>query len=80
MGPLLRYLRNTSLTHGVLRGNRLWILVAIVVWGLRAVQWAWPKEESVVYRTVLQPGETLEIVHDARTEADIRRWAKRRGD
>jgi hypothetical protein len=74
----LKHLRNRSLTRGVLRGDRVWMVIGAVVWGIRALQWAWPKEESVVYRTVLQPGETLEIFHDTRTEADITRQAKRR--
>ncbi len=78
MGVTLRELRNRSLTQGVLHGHRLWVAVGAVVWALRALQWAWPKEESVVYRTVLKPGETLEIVHDARTNAEVRRAAKRR--
>ena len=66
MFGLLPWLRNRSLTRGVLGGHRFWLIIGAVVWGLRAIKWAWPKEESVVYRTVLQPGETLEIVHDAR--------------
>lgn len=75
---MLGYLRRTALSKGVLRGNRLWMAIGFVVWGLRAIQWAWPKEESVVYRTVLQPGETLEIFHDLDTEADRRRQRRRK--
>jgi hypothetical protein len=78
MFGILPWLRNRSFTRGVLRGERLWIVVGAAVWGLRAIQWAWPKEESVVYRTVLQPGETLQIVHDARTDAAIRREGRGR--
>jgi len=74
---LLPWLRNRSFTRGVLHGQRLWIAVGVVVWGMRAIQWAWPKEETVVYRTVLQPGETLEILHDAQTEAQVRRARKK---
>ena len=70
---MFNYLRRTAFTKGVLRGHRFWMLVGFVVWGLRAIQWAWPKEESVVYRTVLQPGETLEVFHDVRTNAELRR-------
>jgi len=72
-------LRRTALRKGILRGNRVWMAIGFVVWGLRAIQWAWPREESVVYRTVLQPGETLEIFHDLHTEADRRRRRRHRG-
>lgn len=76
---MLGFLRRTALRKGILRGNRLWMVIGFLVWGLRAIQWAWPKEESVVYRTVLQPGETLEIVHDLHTQAERRRAGRRKG-
>jgi hypothetical protein len=50
--------------HGVLEGNRSWLLVGGVALTFRLLQRMAGKEEKVVYREQLRPGETLVIAHD----------------
>jgi hypothetical protein len=64
MGFLRRYLRLNAFRKGVLGNSRfwLWIFVASQVLKLRAKLLG--KEERVVFRHALEPGETLVIAHD----------------
>jgi hypothetical protein len=50
--------------QGVLEGNRSWLVVGGVALTLRLLQRMAGKEEKVVYREQLRPGETLVIAHD----------------
>lgn len=61
LAPRLRRLGNRGLDEG-LRGNGVWLAVGLGWLGLRLLQRWWPREE-VVYRTVLAPGERLEVEH-----------------
>jgi hypothetical protein len=70
---MFRTWRSVSLQRGVVGGSIPWMAVAAVLWGAKAVQWALRREERVVYRTVLEPGETLEIVHSTESKASRRR-------
>jgi hypothetical protein len=70
---MLRTWRSLGLQRGVIGGSVPWVLVAAVLWGAKAMQWAMRREEQVVYRTVLKPGETLEIVHSAEGPASRKR-------
>lgn len=45
--------------QGVIAGDRRWLAVGIVAWTLWVLRWAWRKEPEVVYRTRLQPGESV---------------------
>ncbi len=65
--------RSIGLQRGIVGGSRPWMLVAAVLWGAKAVQWAMRRDERVVFRTVLEPGETLEIVHSADGAASRKR-------
>jgi hypothetical protein len=70
---MFRTWRSLGLQRGVIGGSVPWLIVAGVLWGAKAVQWAMRREEQVVYRTVLQPGETLEVIHSASSLASRRR-------
>jgi hypothetical protein len=50
--------------QGVMEGNRSWLIVGGVALTLRLLQRMAGKEEKVVYRERLRPGETLVIAHD----------------
>lgn len=50
--------------QGVMEGNRSWLIVGGVALTLRLLQRMAGKEEKVVYREQLRPGETLVIAHD----------------
>lgn len=70
---MFRTWRSVGLQRGVVGGSMPWVIVAAVLWGAKAVQWARRREEQVVYRTVLSPGESLEIVHSTDSPASRRR-------
>jgi hypothetical protein len=50
--------------QGVMEGKRSWLIVGGVALTLRLWQRMAGKEEKVVYREQLRPGETLVIAHD----------------
>ncbi len=53
--------RRNAVTEGLLGGNRRWLVLGGVAWGLRAVGWAIRRDERVLFRETLRPGETLVI-------------------
>jgi hypothetical protein len=57
--------RRRAFTDGLFGGDRKWLIVGGLAWGLRAFQWARSKDEQVVYATTLQPGETLVLARQA---------------
>ena len=58
----MRTLRHRGLEEGILGGKPGWLIAGGAAWALWLVEWAWRKQPEVVYRTVLKPGEKLEIV------------------
>jgi hypothetical protein len=58
---LLDAARSVSVTKGVLGGNRRWLALAGVLWGLRAIQMVRHPAPRTLYRQVLEAGETLTI-------------------
>ncbi|MDQ6614198.1 MAG: hypothetical protein M3083_05505 [Actinomycetota bacterium] len=50
--------------HGVLNGHRGWLAAGAFALLLRMLQRAAAKEESVVYREILRPGERILITHE----------------
>jgi hypothetical protein len=58
---LLDTARSVSVTKGVLGGNRRWLALAGVLWGLRAIQMVRHPAPRTLYRQVLEAGETLTI-------------------
>jgi hypothetical protein len=64
MNWLIRLAMRRGWRQGVLNGERVWLAVGAVALLLRMFQRAAAREESVVYREVLQPGERLVITHE----------------
>jgi hypothetical protein len=66
MSWLIRLALRRGWRNGVMNGDRGWLyagaLALLVRWALRA----WSREESVVFREVLQPGERIVIFHEPR--------------
>src|SRR5207253_2568620 len=62
-GPALKgvfdMLRQRSLSEGVWRGHKGWMAAGAVLWGARGVRWALTREEKVLLRETLKPGETI---------------------
>jgi hypothetical protein len=54
-------LRQRSLIEGVWNGRRGWLAVAAVVWGARGLRKAMHREEKLLLREVLRPGQQLVI-------------------
>lgn len=70
----LGYLRRRGWEEGVLGGDSRWLIVGAAAWGAWALQWAWRREPEVVYRTRVQPGQSLRVdVKAARSPRGSRR-------
>lgn len=54
-------LRRRSLSRGILGGSRVWTAVAVVVWGSRFLRRVLGRQEIVVARESLKPGQTMTI-------------------
>lgn len=64
--------RSNGITEGILGGNRRWLVLGGVAWGLRAIRYATRREDRVLYRERLRPGEQLVI-----TERQLRPGGRR---
>jgi hypothetical protein len=53
--------RRNAITEGLLGGNRWWLVLGGLAWGLRAIGLAGRREQRVIYRERLRPGERLVI-------------------
>jgi hypothetical protein len=53
--------RRNGVAEGLLGGNRRWLVLGGVAWGLRAVGWAVRRDQQVLFREQLRPGEQLVI-------------------
>jgi hypothetical protein len=58
---LLQRLSRTGLRRGFVDGSRAWMVVGVTATMLRFAQRVVADKPELVYRTELQPGETLEI-------------------
>jgi hypothetical protein len=58
---LLDTARSVSVSRGVLGGNRRWLALAGVLWGLRAIQMVRRPPPKTLFRQVIEAGETLTI-------------------
>lgn len=65
LGRLLRDLSRTGLRRG-LSGSRPWVLVGVAATGARLLRALAREEPEVLYRSVLRPGEHIEIVTSSR--------------
>jgi hypothetical protein len=64
MNWLIRMGLRRGWRQGILNGERAWLYAGGAALLLRMLQRAMAKEESVVFREVLQPGERLVITHE----------------
>lgn len=62
---MLPMARRRAITDGLFGGNRKWLVLGSLAWALRALQWATTRDEEVVYRAELRPGETLVLAREA---------------
>jgi hypothetical protein len=58
---LLRRLQSTGLRRGFNEGSRVWMVVGVSATLLRLAGRVLENPPELVYRTELEPGETLEI-------------------
>jgi hypothetical protein len=65
--------RQRGLYEGLLGGNRRWLVLGGVAWTVRAVGWAIRRDERVLYRERLRPGEQLVITERQRQPKRSRR-------
>lgn len=64
MNALIRLGLRRGWQRGILNGERAWLYVGAVSLLLRFLLRSLHKEESVVYREVLQAGERIVITHE----------------
>lgn len=53
--------RRNGITEGLLGGNRRWLVLGSIAWGLRAISWANKRDQRVLFMDNLRPGEQLLI-------------------
>lgn len=72
---LLDTARRNAVAEGLLGGNRRWLVIGGIAWGFRAIGWAMRRDERVIFRERLGPGEQLVI---SESRATPRRRRKQR--
>jgi hypothetical protein len=58
---LLRRLTRIGFRRGM-SGSRYWLILGIVVGGVRALRQLAKQDEEVLYRTAVKPGDVFEII------------------
>ena len=56
-----RLIRRRSIEEGVFGGSPKWLAIGVLTWGVWVLRKAWSREDDLVYRTRLKPGESLVI-------------------
>jgi hypothetical protein len=64
---LLDRVHGVAVRRGVLGRSQPWLAIAIATWGARFARRLIRKDEAVVLRETLRPGETLVITHTPET-------------
>jgi hypothetical protein len=64
MNRLIALALSKGWREGVLKGSRPWMVAGGLALAVRVFQRAAAREETVVYREELPPGETLTIAHE----------------
>ena len=64
MNRLIRWALRQAWRKGIQDGNRVWIVLGGLALALRILQRAAAREEKVVYRDLLEAGQTLVISHE----------------
>lgn len=73
MGTVLRFLRRAGIERGLFEGRRAWILLGGLAWGLHFLNKAAGRNEIVVYREELLPGEGVTIRRETTPQRRPRR-------
>lgn len=73
MAAVLRFLRRAGIERGLFEGRRAWILLGGLAWGLHFLNKAAGRNEVVVYREELLPGEGVTIRRETTPERRSRR-------
>ncbi len=73
MGAVLRFVRRAGVERGLFEGRRAWLLLGGVAWGLHFLNKAAGRNEVVVYREELLPGESVVVRREAVPERRRRR-------
>ena len=63
------YLRRRAVSEGFLGDSRLWLVIGVVTWSVHLLRRFAGKEPRVVYKTELEPGQSLVISDLAPIEA-----------
>jgi hypothetical protein len=63
----LRRLSTAGFRRGM-SGSRGWLVVAIVVGGVRVLRRMARGEEEILYRTAIRPGDVFEVITKPRTK------------
>lgn len=74
---LLETARRNGIDQGLLGGNRRWLVLGAVAWAVRAVGWAVRRDEQLLYRERLRPGQQLVVTERAYDGRRGRRRARR---
>ena len=66
--PGARYLQGTAFRRGILGNSRPWFWIAVVTYSLRILGRLLGRQEKVLYRHELEPGQTLVVAHEREPE------------
>jgi len=61
---VLSDLRRRALTKGLFGGSRVWLILGVAAWSLRALKWALRPDPKTVYKGKLLLGETIVLTHE----------------
>lgn len=70
-------LRRRAVSRGILGGRRLWTAMAFVLWGSRLLRRMIVRQEVVVSREVLKPGQRVSVEALGTTVRSERRASKK---
>ena len=66
--PVTEILRRTAIRKGMLGSSRPWFWIAVVTTSFRLLRRVIGRQEKVVWREELKPGDTLVIAHEREPE------------
>jgi hypothetical protein len=62
---VLRRINWVGLRRGM-SGSRFWMALGVAAAGFRVLRWVIRNDDDILYRTVLKPGDRLEVVSKPR--------------
>ena len=76
MGAVLRFIRRGGIERGIFEGRRAWLMLGALAWGLHFLNKAAGRNEVVVYREELLPGESVVLRREATPQRRTRRGGR----